>query len=67
MNEAITLNGNPVPLEHTTLDQLVAAHVQEMRGVAVAVNGAVITRGEWSKTCVHAGDEVEIVKVMVGG
>ena len=24
MNEAITLNGHPIPIEHTTLDQLVA-------------------------------------------
>jgi sulfur carrier protein len=67
MNEAIILNGKPVSLAGTTLDQLVAARVQEVRGVAVAVNGAVIARGEWSKTRVHAGDQVEIIKVMVGG
>jgi sulfur carrier protein len=67
MNEAITLNGKPVPLAQTTLDQLVAVRVQELRGVAVAVNGAVVARGEWAKTRLHAGDQVEIVKIMVGG
>jgi sulfur carrier protein len=67
MNEAIILNGYPVPLEHTTLDQLVAARIPETRRVAVALNGTVIPRGAWSETHLHAGDRVEIIKVTVGG
>ena len=67
MNEAIILNGKPVLVEQTTVDQLVAARVRETRGVAIAINGAVVPRGEWSKTGLRAGDQVEIIKVMVGG
>ena len=32
MNEAIILNGHPVPIEHTTLDQLVAARIPDTPG-----------------------------------
>jgi sulfur carrier protein len=67
MSEAIILNGKPVSMERATLDQLVAARVHETRGVAVAINGAVVQRSEWSKTRLRAGDQVEIIKVMVGG
>jgi sulfur carrier protein len=67
MNEAIILNGKPVSMEQTTLDQLVAARVHQTRGVAVAINGVVVPRGEWSKTRLRVGDQVEIIKVMVGG
>jgi sulfur carrier protein len=67
MNEAIILNGKPVSIEQTTLDQLVAARARQTRGVAVAINGAVVPRGEWSKTRLRVGDQVEIINVMVGG
>lgn len=67
MNEAITVNGEPVPLEQDTLDRLVAARVPEARRVAVALNGAVVPRGTWPETPLRAGDRVEIIKVTVGG
>jgi sulfur carrier protein len=67
MNEAITVNGHPIPIEHTTLDQLVRARMPETRRIAVALNGAVVPRGTWSETRLHAGDRVEIIKITVGG
>ena len=67
MNEAIILNGHPVPLEQTTLGQLVAARIPETRRVAVALNGTVAPRGAWSGTHLHPGDRVEIIKITVGG
>jgi sulfur carrier protein len=67
MNDAITLNGHPIRIEHTTLDQLVAARIPDTRRIAVALNGAVVPRGAWSETRLHAGDRVEIVKLTVGG
>jgi sulfur carrier protein len=67
MNEAIILNGHPVPVEHTTLDQLVAARIPDTCRVAVAINGTVVPRGAWSETRLHGGDRVEIVKLTVGG
>jgi sulfur carrier protein len=67
MNEAIILNGHPIPIEHTTLDELVVARISETRRVAVALNGTVVPRGAWSETRLHAGDRVEIIKITVGG
>ena len=67
MTEAITLNGHPIPIEHTTLDQLVRARIRETRRIAVALNGAVVPRGAWSETYLCAGDRIEIVKLTVGG
>jgi sulfur carrier protein len=67
MNEAIILNGHPVPVEHTTLDQLVASRIPDPRRIAVALNGAVVPRGAWSETRLRAGDRVEVVKLTVGG
>jgi sulfur carrier protein len=67
MNKSIILNGTPVPLEHTTLDQLVAARIQETRRVAVAINGTVVPRRAWSETHLHGDDRVEVIKITVGG
>ena len=67
MNEAITLNGHPIPMEHTTLDQLVVARIPDTRRIAVALNGAVVPRGAWSETRLYAGDRVEIIKITAGG
>jgi sulfur carrier protein len=39
----------------------------ETRGIAVAINGEVIRRGEWSTTLLHDGDVVEIVNAVAGG
>ncbi len=37
------------------------------RGVAVALNGAVVPRAAWAETTLAAGDTVEIIKAMSGG
>ena len=37
------------------------------RGVAVARNGAVITRAEWQTTRIEAGDDIEVVRPIQGG
>ena len=37
------------------------------RGVAVAVNGEVVPRQEWSSTGLTAGDRVELVRAVQGG
>ena len=40
---------------------------RDPRRVAVALNDAVVPRGAWPETRLHAGDRVEIVKITVGG
>ncbi len=52
----------------TTLADLVAEMAPEVRrGIAVAVNGAVVPRSEWGRTAVSAGDRVEVLTASQGG
>lgn len=37
------------------------------RGVAVALNGAVVPRGRWGETPLAPGDTVDIVRAFQGG
>lgn len=37
------------------------------RGVAAAINGAVVARGAWAETALRADDAVEIVTAVQGG
>ena len=39
----------------------------DARGVAVALDGEVVTRSEWSQTEVSAGSRVEVVAAIGGG
>ncbi len=41
--------------------------VPEPRGVAVAVNGAVVRSADWPRTDLSAGDLVEVVSAHQGG
>jgi len=52
----------------TLLDLLMEEGIdRSARGVAVALNGAVLPRSRWPETGLADGDEIEIVKVMQGG
>jgi sulfur carrier protein len=63
----IRVNG----IEHADVFDSVAALMNEMaietRGVAVAINGEVVRRGEWISTSIQDGDVVEIVNAVAGG
>jgi sulfur carrier protein len=57
-------------------ERLVAANVAELlrtrgidkpRGVAVAVNGAVVPSRSWAEKALSSGDRVEIVRPFGGG
>jgi sulfur carrier protein len=64
----LTVNGQLEPLEQTTVAALVAAReLIQQRGVAVALNGAVVPRAAWQNTALRAGDVVEIVRALSGG
>jgi sulfur carrier protein len=39
----------------------------EQKGIAVALNGAVVPRAAWAETPLKAGDNVEIVRARQGG
>ena len=70
MREAcIILNGEERPLAAATLAGLLreAGVATEGRGLAVALNEAVVPRRAWEDTAVQAGDRVEVVKMFSGG
>ncbi|HTJ63250.1 MAG TPA: sulfur carrier protein ThiS [Alphaproteobacteria bacterium] len=65
----IRLNGEPYTLADSALTDLLAACEVDTtrRGVAVAINDAIVPRGAWSSTKLKDGDAVEIVRPHSGG
>jgi sulfur carrier protein len=67
---ALLVNGEPVEVRSgTTIADLVAAltGADNPKGVAVAVDRAVIPRSEWAGTPARAGSLVEVVNAAAGG
>jgi sulfur carrier protein len=69
MDAIIQINGVDEPLGAATVAALVAEKAEQTsgRGIAVALNGAVVARAAWADTTLRAGDRVEIVRVLQGG
>jgi sulfur carrier protein len=74
MSEAATaanirVNGETEPLMVATLAALLEEKALDtsQRGIAVAVNGAIVPRGAWPQTKLRPGDSVEIVRARQGG
>jgi sulfur carrier protein len=65
----IRVYGEVEPLAATTLEALLAEKAVDtgQRGIAVALNGAVVPRAAWAATALHPGDSVEIVRARQGG
>ena len=64
----LTVNGVSEPLAPTVAALLAARDIAPKgRGVAVALNGAVVRRADWATTMLNAGDTIEIVRAMQGG
>jgi sulfur carrier protein len=63
----ITFNGQPVDTQDVTIATLLSSMNIETRGVAVALNGEIVRRGEWSERSVVSGDRVEVVSAVAGG
>jgi len=63
----IRINGADFDYVEMSVDELVSQHGIETRGVAVAINGEIVRRSEWSSTLVLDGSSVEIVTAAAGG
>jgi sulfur carrier protein len=65
----ICVNGEREPLASATLAALLEGKAVDasQRGVAVALNGAVVPRTAWAETVLKPGDSVEIVRARQGG
>ena len=64
----IEVNGTSEPLAAATLEALLAEKAVDtaQRGIAVALNGAVVPRAAWPATPLRPGDSVEIVRARQG-
>lgn len=65
----IRLNGAPHCLSDASLADLLAKQAIDTsrRGIAVAINDAIVPRAEWPTTFLKGGDVVEIVRPHSGG
>jgi sulfur carrier protein len=65
----ITINGERQELgERATVEAAVrAAGAPDGRGVAVALDGEVVPRGEWATTELREGQQVEVLHAVQGG
>jgi sulfur carrier protein len=68
-DEMIRVNGESEKLAAATLEALLAEKAVDtgQRGIAVALNGAVVPRAAWPATTLKPGDSVEIVRARQGG
>ena len=66
---SIRVNGRDERLAVVTLAALLQEKAVDTgrRGIAVALNGAIVPRAAWSQTALHPGDSIEIVRVLAGG
>jgi sulfur carrier protein len=66
---SIRVNGQDEPLGVATLAALLEVKAVDtgQRGIAVAVNGAVVPRAAWPVTPLRPGDSIEIVRALKGG
>jgi sulfur carrier protein len=65
---AVTLNGEPRELpDGATVEMAVRELATRDDGVAVAVDGEVVPRGEWATTEVRDGQQVEVLRAVQGG
>jgi sulfur carrier protein len=65
----IRVNGQDEPLVVATVASLREEKAVDtaQRGIAVAVNGAIVPRASWPHTPLRPGDNVEIVRARQGG
>ena len=65
----LRVNGEETEIAVSTVAELLAERGIDAsaRFLAVAVNGAVVRRAEWTERPLAAGDRVEIVRPLQGG
>lgn len=65
----VELNGKPKIIEkNTTLLALIRDIMKEnMNGIAIAINGSVVTKAKWETTQIRDADRIELVRATQGG
>ena len=60
------INGELVNTQPQSIEQLVKDRIGSDEGVAVAIDGAVVTRSQWSRE-IESGNEVDVLTAVQGG
>ena len=63
----IQLNGEKTETASRTVAELLRETKAPDSGVAVALNGVVVRRGEWENAALKESDEIEIIRAVQGG
>lgn len=64
----INLNNNPVTIsKETSLQQILEEYHISSKGIAVAINNQIVSRGSWSDTFLKENDQLTIIKATQGG
>ena len=63
----IRLNGSEHEFVDLSVEELLRQNGIEPRGVAVAIDGEIVRRSQWSSTRVPDGCTIEIVTAAAGG
>jgi sulfur carrier protein len=63
----IRVNGEDQTFVAESVEELLRRLSIEPRGVAVAINGDVVRRSEWSTTDIEDNNAIEIVTAVAGG
>ncbi|MBY5920282.1 sulfur carrier protein ThiS [Ferrimonas balearica] len=63
----IILNQQPQQVSAATVAELVANLGQDKPGVAVALNGQVVSKPRWGETPLNEGDTLDLFSVIAGG
>ena len=63
----LVLNGKDREVRATQVEELVAEIGLPLAATLVEHNGTALLRSEWTKTRLHEGDRVEIIRMVAGG
>jgi len=63
----IKLNGQESSTQSRTIEELLRETEAPEKGIAVARNGAVVRRIEYSTTAIEENDDIEIIRAVQGG
>jgi len=64
----IQLNNKPIELQHSvSIEELIKSQDIASKGIAVAVNGSVVSKAEWQTTKIKENDNIIIITATQGG
>ena len=64
----ISLNGNPLATDATTLQKLLEARGYDFKSAfACAINNAFVPRPQWPQRTLQSGDRIDVVTPITGG